>query len=69
MIDLLAFYQSSSKLKAARLRALGNLGEAKQKHSLSACFFVRFGVAFGNHQVHRNLRSSHKAAGYRAVEF
>jgi hypothetical protein len=57
--SLLACYQSSSKRKAARLRALGNLGEAKQKDSLSACLFVGFGVAFGNQQIHRNSGSSH----------
>jgi hypothetical protein len=47
-LDLVACYQSSSKRKAARLRALENLGEAQQKTRLPACFFVRFGVAFGN---------------------
>jgi hypothetical protein len=78
---LLASYQSSSKRKAARLCALGNLSEAKQKYSLPACFFVRFGVAFGNQKVHRskayrmsvfltvNCIGHRKANGYRAVEF
>jgi hypothetical protein len=47
------------KHKAACFRALGNLGEAQQKTRQPACFFVRFRVAFRNHQIHRNPGSSH----------
>jgi hypothetical protein len=82
-VTTLASYQSSSKRKAARLRALQVNADRSKKSAPLACFFgfVCFGVAFGNQKVHRskvhrmsvvltfNCIGHRKSVAYKAVEF